>query len=202
MPVTIQVQQMPDRTNAGTPDRRDPRASSSEPKGQLRVQTLLLTVFGLGFMRPAPGTWGSLPPCIIAFAIISLVPTDATWLLTAAMILLALAAGVVCIALGHAAEVRFGSKDPSQVVADEVAGQSLVFLALPWYGPDDLIGNGIICAVALLSFRFFDITKLWPAHQLQRYPAGWGILLDDLAAGVWALAVTQIAAHHIVPVLW
>jgi phosphatidylglycerophosphatase A len=93
------------------------------------------------------------------------------------------------ILLAPGAIAEFGNRDPGQFVLDEAAGICLTILFLPigagW-------SAGISLAAAFLAFRVFDITKIPPARQLERLPMGWGILMDDLAAGVYANLVCQL----------
>ncbi|MFZ9913937.1 MAG: phosphatidylglycerophosphatase A [Phycisphaerales bacterium] len=152
------------------------------------------TGMGFGLMRPAPGTWGSLPPAILALvlAMSEVAPRHIDMALAA----LGLFFGVGCLACGASAEKRYGKKDPGKVVADEIAGQSLALMWLPW----DRDNSHIIatCAIAFFSFRLFDIVKPPPARGWQRLEGGLGILIDDLVAGFYALVTTQI----LVRVLW
>jgi phosphatidylglycerophosphatase A len=99
-----------------------------------------------------------------------------------------------CLAQGDGAEARFLCKDPSEAVADETAGQCLPLLSLPvlYASPGQA---ALVLATAFVSFRLMDIIKPWPARSLQGAPAGWGILLDDLFAGVYALIITQAVWH-------
>jgi len=106
------------------------------------------------------------------------------------MIVLAGAFSVVCVALGGQAEREFGSKDPSQVSADEWAGQALALAGLPMAGGDPL-GSAIAVGLGFVAFRVFDIVKPPPARLVERLPGGWGILLDDLVAGVYANLICQ-----------
>lgn len=153
----------------------------------------LITVFGLGAMRPFPGTWGSLPPVIVAALLALSVPVEARgWVLAGAMLALLLVFSGACVVQGDAAEARFGRKDPSNAVADEVAGQSLVFLLLPHAALATPARAAATLFAGFVLFRVLDILKPPPARQLQRVPAGWGILLDDLAAGAYAWGVLQI----------
>lgn len=149
------------------------------------------TVFGLGLLRPAPGTWGSLPPVLLAGAVYVINPAGSGWI-NLIMGIMLVVSSVACVLDAARAEAFFGKKDPGQVVADETAGQSLVLLFLPpaAFQSD---GNAIVtlCA-AFILFRAFDIFKPWPVHQLQSLPRGWGVLIDDLAAGVYAAIPLQI----------
>ncbi len=159
----------------------------------------LITVFGLGFMRPASGTWGSTPPVLIAGALIALgfapgTSTTSTLVYHAVLALLFVTFAGACVVQGDRAEARFGH-DPSEVVADEVAGQCIALLALPAAALATPIKAALTLATSFLAFRVLDIVKPWPARQLQRVPSGWGILLDDLFAGLFALAVVQIVTR-------
>lgn len=159
----------------------------------------LITTGGLGFMRPASGTWGSMPPVALAAAMIALGINPGHGLGAAiayhlVLLLILLFFTLVCALYGDAAEARFGA-DPGEVVADETAGQCIPLLFLPaagtthpWPAAATLIG-------AFLAFRLFDILKPWPANRLQSVPGGWGIVLDDLAAGVQAMIVVQVVAR-------
>lgn len=166
---------------------------------------LLLTAGGLGHLRPAPGTWGSLPPVVLA--VILAAWFGRSWFIDLALLLLAIIFTLVCLKWGEMAEGLFGRKDPSQVVADEVAGQAVALLFLPWrpvfaaveqggFAFDDsaLRWNLTLGGIAFLAFRGFDILKPPPADALQRFRGGLGIVIDDLFAGVYAL----LAVHAIV----
>ncbi len=118
------------------------------------------------------------------------------------LLILAFAASVVCLRFGNLAEDHFGKKDAGQIVADEVAGQSMTLLFLPWHSVTDSDGwrwNLAIAATAFIAFRFMDIAKPWPARSLQRIPGGAGILIDDLIAGMYASIATQITVLLLLP---
>jgi phosphatidylglycerophosphatase A len=158
----------------------------------------LVTVFGLGLLKPAPGTWGSLPSPLLVLAL--LWSGAALWVINVVLALLGIAFGIACVRFGHLAEQRYGTKDPRQVVADETAGQCVALWFLPWRSIGEAGAwswNVILAATAFVAFRFFDILKPAPIYRLQRTPGGWGILIDDLVAGVWALVVTQVVARVI-----
>jgi phosphatidylglycerophosphatase A len=69
----------------------------------------------------------------------------------------------------------------------------LIFLPAAAFA--DLSRATVTLAIAFLAFRLLDIIKPWPARGLQRVPGGWGILIDDLIAGLYAAAVTQLAVR-------
>lgn len=157
----------------------------------------LVTTFGLGHLRPAPGTWGSMPPVALAAAMIlaGYGPADgpaAQAVFNAVMAAVLVVFCVGCVAYGEAAEARFGKKDPGSVCADETAGVCIPLLFLPAAAADTLVHGAVTCCVVFFGFRVFDILKLPPANGLQRVRGGWGILLDDLIAGVQTMIVVQV----------
>lgn len=158
-----------------------------------------ITLFGLGEIRPAPGTFGSMPPVILAGLMLAVVPIE--WrsvALNTLMLALVVIFSLACVWQGEAAEARYGRKDPSSVIADETAGQALALLFLP----AGALATPTLAAVTLvfsfLCFRAFDILKPWPAFRLQRIPGGWGILIDDLVAGLYAALMVQVVGRLMV----
>jgi phosphatidylglycerophosphatase A len=137
---------------------------------------LWLSAFGLGYLRPGPGTWTSIATALAIGA--AEYGADAG---LAAAAGLAVLGSVVTLAFGT---IRMGERahaDPSWVVSDEVAGQAIATAGALLHGPSPL---GL--AVALVAFRVFDIAKPGPIHRLQHLPGGVGVLADDVAAGVIA----------------
>jgi len=141
------------------------------------------TFFGAGLGQPGPGTWGSVGAVLLWAAYAwGLHPQAQT------LFVVLLGGIVVSIALGVPAATiaarESGRHDPGFVVIDEVAGQWIALLGCPadWR-------HGLI---ALVLFRLFDITKPFPARQLERLPAGWGIVFDDVAAGLYAWGVASL----------
>lgn len=165
-----------------------------------RTGELMLTTFGLGKLRPAPGTWGSMPPVGLAWLMVmaGLGPdgTIVHWgVYNGVLACVLLVFSIACIAFGDAAEARFGKKDPGQICADETAGQCLSLMFLPAQAlatPRAVIATLVL---AFLAFRIMDIIKPWPAYRLQKLPAGWGVLVDDLAAGIQAAVVVQVVVR-------
>lgn len=164
-------------------------------RGHGGFRSLVLTAGGLGLLRPAPGTWGSLPPVAIALALHA-AGTSPT-ILIAAVLLLGLAGSIACVRFGRWAESHWGRSDPSSVVADEVAGQAIAVAAVPWWRFDSGTVDADVflwCTGAFLLFRVLDIVKPPPIDQLQSLPAGWGVLADDLAAGAIAAVAILVAS--------
>ena len=163
----------------------------------MRTPLHFITVFGIGHMRPASGTWGSLPPAIVALVLfaagLSPISTHPAgpWVYAGVLLLVLLLGCAACIFEGDRAEARWG-KDPSEAVADEVAGQCIPLFFLPLAADADWWKVTVAVFWAFIAFRVMDIVKPWPARGLQRIPAGWGILIDDLVAGVYAAVALQI----------
>lgn len=176
-------------------------AGSRLARGLATLPMLAITSCGLGLMRPASGTWGSLP----APAIVLLLAWSGAqwWLCYAALALMLLAGSIACVRFGRDAERAFGAKDPSSCVADETAGAALALMAVPWPVIWPASGGGlqavmVACAAGFILFRAFDVWKPGPIRGLQEREGGWGILLDDLAAALWCwppLIVISIAAR-------
>ncbi len=157
----------------------------------------LLTVMGLGRLRPAPGTWGS--AAAVCFCLGMLWSGASGSVVTISLLAVVVVFSIACVALGPWAEKHFGRSDPPQVVADEVAGQALALVLAPWHTTGDgNLWNLAMAGTAFAAFRFFDILKPPPIQQIQRAPAGWGILLDDLLAGAAALGVVQLVFRVLV----
>jgi phosphatidylglycerophosphatase A len=139
------------------------------------------TFFGAGFGKPGPGTWGSVAATLLFSAAVLLHTGTQTLLIgTIAGIALAIALGVPAATI---AARESGRKDPGFVVIDEVAGVGIALLGAVFH-PD---WKHIL--IALLLFRVFDIWKPFPVRQLEKLPEGWGIVFDDVAAGLYAWAV-------------
>ena len=152
-----------------------------------------VTVLGSGYMRPASGSWGSAAACAIFAGVWWLLAAlHAPWWVINVVVIFGIIKSSVCSVLfGQWAIDRFGRKDPSQFVLDEFAGQWVSLLLLP---PTATLGFWAFCWVVggqFFLFRLMDVIKPPPARQLEHLPAGWGILCDDLMAGVYALLIGQ-----------
>jgi phosphatidylglycerophosphatase A len=156
------------------------------------------TFFGAGLLKPGPGTWGS-----VAAVLLWMVPAcggqrlnflvnSSQWVLPGYWLDgLTLFAAFLATAIGIPAATivaqESGREDPGHVVIDEVAGQWLTLAVCRPNWPHALL--------ALVLFRLFDIIKPWPIRKLEALPGGWGIMLDDLAAGLYGLVVLLLIQH-------
>jgi len=132
---------------------------------------------GAGLLPAMPGTFGSLAAAIV-FYLLWLAFGEATRWIVLALILVI---GAVAITLGRWAEDHFKAVDPHQFVLDEVVGQWLTLLFVP-------LSTHTLPSIsaAFFLFRAFDVAKPFPIRRIERLPGGWGIVLDDVAAAVYA----------------
>ncbi|HPS54997.1 MAG TPA: phosphatidylglycerophosphatase A [Sedimentisphaerales bacterium] len=156
----------------------------------MNIRRLLTSCFGLGFMPIASGTWGSVPG-VILFMVLGYLGLSVVWI-SAVMLIVVLAASAVCVKFTPAVMKITGKTDPGEIVADEVAGQCMTFVGLAVSATSNIC---IAAVIGFLLFRFFDITKIWPIRKLEQLPAGWGVLCDDLLAGVFAAVVLQVVVR-------
>ena len=147
-------------------------------------------VFGIGYLRPAPGTWGSLAALPLVWALHTLGGFPAL-----------LAATIVVLVLGIWATAVMtrgsGNHDPSEIVVDEVAGQFIALLPLSWAAwrmglPVTTLWPGWVAAFVL--FRLFDIWKPGPVGWADRRNDATGVMLDDVIAGALAAAGMMLLA--------
>ncbi|MGB0497789.1 MAG: phosphatidylglycerophosphatase A [Rubricella sp.] len=151
----------------------------------------IATVFGIGRLRPGPGTWGSLVALPLAWG-----------LHTLGHFPLLLAATIVVWIVGQwaIARVSAGESDPdrSEFVVDEVVGQWIALWGLSaglWISgqPSDVFPwPGVVSGFIL--FRLLDISKPWPVSVFDRMKTPAGVMLDDVVAGLIATAVTLLGA--------
>lgn len=149
------------------------RAHSADPA------VLVVTGFASGFLRPAPGTWGSLVALIIWWFALS----GLAWHWQLATVAVTVAVGTW---LTHVVGRRYGVHDDPRIVIDEFAGLWLALIGAPATFLGGLSG--------FLLFRGLDIAKVWPVGWADRRVSGAvGVMLDDLLAGGLALGVLQLA---------
>ena len=137
---------------------------------------------GCGLSPLAPGSVGSLGAAVILYLLSYAMPDDwPAW----ESVLLTLDLAVSGFLVGVWATGRMSTPenpDPGSATWDEFVGMWLTCLFVPFHSPVWLAG-------AFVVFRAFDVVKPWPCRRLERLPAGWGIMLDDVGAGVWGALV-------------
>ena len=141
-----------------------------------RLALLVATAGGAGYSPFAPGTAGS-----VVGLVVFLLTNHWPLLWQAGLALLITAVGVWASSV---AAVHFQREDPGYVVVDEVAGQLFSLFATGVGIPGAIIG--------FFVFRVFDVIKPWPANRAEGLPGGWGIMADDLVAGVYANLVVML----------
>ena len=155
-----------------------------------RIDWIIATWFGSGLLPIAPGTWGSLAAFPFAYVI-------SVYSAPYVLIIAAVALFPIGTWASNKVEGRARKKDPGFIVVDEVVGQWIVLLPLPFLY--NLVDPDLfycffapIAAVAFLAFRIFDIWKPWPIKNVEKnVPGGLGIMLDDVVAGIYALIITS-----------
>jgi phosphatidylglycerophosphatase A len=159
-------------------------SASRIPKS--RLSWLTATFFGIGHLQPGSGTWASAVTALLWWALSHYVA--ASWLVPMAI---AISVLVTLIGIPPSTVVarESGIKDPGFVVIDEVAGQMITLIAVPPHWKYLLAG--------FILFRSFDIVKPFPLRRLEELPGGTGIMMDDVGAGLYALALLQIWLHFI-----
>lgn len=145
---------------------------------------LTATFFGTGYLRPGPGSWGSAATVLLWWLVARNVSDAQQAYVCVALALVAVAIGIPAATLVARAS---GKEDPQFVVIDETAGQLITLIAAPLTWKCLLVG--------FILFRAFDIVKPPPIRLLERLPEGTGIVIDDVGAGLYALAAMQILLH-------
>lgn len=139
--------------------------------------TILATGFGSGYAPIAPGTAGSLVGLLLFWPMAGFAPH---WILSAT---------VLVFFLGVAAATRVargvGLEDPGIVVVDEIVGMWISLLFVPF--------TPACIACAFVLFRAMDVVKPYPARDFERLPGGWGIMADDVMAGIYANLALRVA---------
>jgi len=138
--------------------------------GKEKIIKLLATGFGSGLSPFAPGTMGTLvgiPVCLVCLPL--------TW---PARFLFVIVLSTLAIYISGRAEMTYSKKDDQRIVIDEIVGFQVAML------PVAIIGLNI--CIAFVLFRIFDIWKPFPVNKLQDLPGGWGVVMDDVVAGIYA----------------
>lgn len=175
---------------------------TTKPLSLWHPASLIATVFCIGKIPKAPGTWGSLPAFPIAFAVFFTTGHAGYWILPLVTLLIYFMGTYA----SYVYMKKTGKHDPGEIVIDEVVGQLItiymaapIMSAMPNHGGAE--GYTLLFACFVL-FRLFDILKPWPIGWLDRKVKGaTGVMVDDVAAGVFAgiflhLGVYLLGAYH------
>ena len=147
------------------------------------ISKILTTSLGAGFLPLAPGTWGAAIGCLIVW-LLSYYQVLNTPLLAILIIVFTL----ISVPMINILEEEWG-EDPSKVVIDETVGLWITMLFVS-FSFQNLI-------LAFILFRFFDIAKPLGIRRLEQIKNGWGVMLDDVLAGIYANIVLQIIIYFI-----
>ena len=142
---------------------------------QKRITKGILTLFGIGYLPLAPGTFASVVAVLFYFVI----RNNLFLYLTSTAFLI-----IIGFVVSRDAEKIFKEKDPKEVVIDEFCGMLVAYMLVPFTTPNVIWG--------FIIFRIFDILKVYPLERLERLKKGRGIMLDDLAAGVLTNILLQV----------
>ena len=138
----------------------------------------LATLFGIGYLPIMPGTFASIAGLFL-------------YLIIRNNLYIYLALTAIFIVLGFAvsgkAQELFKKTDPKEIVIDELCGILIVYILVPFSIFNVIIG--------FIIFRLIDILKVYPLSRLERLKKGWGIMLDDIAAGIFTNIILQVITH-------
>ena len=168
-------------------------------KNWLDYVALGLATCGVGYIKLAPGTWGSLVGVglylsirLAEFAVWQIglarnwrVEQLDAWRIVFHILIVLVVSAIGIWAAGRAADI-LNKKDPQQVVIDEVAGQFIALMFVP------LFVSWWLILIGFVLFRLFDIWKPYPIDSMQELPGGFGVVVDDLVAGMYAAIVISV----------
>jgi len=164
-----------------------------------RISYFFATACGLGYLKPGPGTWGSLMGVGLTWLLrwgdanIKLAPpvVGGSWnspvrgrVFLYDQIILSAFVMIVGVWVSHRAAQHMQQKDPQIIVVDEVSGQCITYLGL--WTMVSAAGDWKYFLLGFILFRVFDIWKPFPARQAESLEGGWGIMADDWIAGIYA----------------
>lgn len=138
---------------------------------------IIASAGGIGYVGKGGGTVAAVAFCVIWLLLPASYP-HSIWQVVVTFFLIAIG-----VWSSNVVDTDWG-KDSSKVVIDEVAGMAITLLFVP-----QQIG---FMAVGLIAFRFFDIVKPLGIKHLESWPKGWGVMADDIVAGLYALVIMQL----------
>ena len=136
------------------------------------------TLFGIGFISLAPGTFGSLFTILIWYVFIDLF--SIFYFIVLFLFILSVSFYFTDIYLDN-----YKKKDPSEVIVDEFLGQSIPLLFIVNFNIYEVL-------IAFVTFRFFDIYKIYPINKMEDLKGSYGVILDDIVAGIYSLIILML----------
>ena len=136
------------------------------------------TLFGIGFIPLAPGTFGSLFSILIWYVFIDLF--SIFYFIALFLFVLSVSFYLTDIYLDN-----YKKKDPSEVIVDEFLGQSIPLLFIVNFNIYEVL-------IAFVTFRFFDIYKIYPINKIEDLKGSYGVILDDIVAGIYSLIILML----------
>lgn len=195
------VKESSDALLSGAEDTARVAYVEAPPRKRTSRDTLALAVAtcGVGYIPIAPGTWGSAIGVVIylffritSSQVLSDIdaagwsPTPFEAFRTSLILTVLIALTIIGVWAATRAEPLLGRKDPGPVVIDEIVGQLITFIFVPFN-----IGMGGVM-LGFLLFRFFDIWKPYPIRRLEALESGLGVMADDIVAGIYAATVMSL----------
>ena len=136
------------------------------------------TLFGIGFIPLAPGTFGSLFAILIWYVFIDLF--SIFYFIALFLFVLSVSFYLTDIYLDN-----YKKKDPSEVIVDEYLGKSIPLLFIVNFNIYEVL-------IAFVTFRFFDIYKIYPINKIEDLRGSYGVILDDIVAGIYSLIILML----------
>jgi len=141
------------------------------------ISKTVATFFGVGYLPLAPGTWASM----IIVVLYKLCLHKLSWSLYLLILFFFFLAGTFA-STSYSSELN--DKDPRKIVVDEAVGQMLVLFRMK--------EGWLLLLASFLIFRFFDVVKIYPIKKAEALPQGWGIMMDDIVAAVYAGIIVHL----------
>ena len=136
------------------------------------------TLFGIGFISIAPGTFGSLCAIFVWYVFIDFLS------IFYFIVLFLFVLSVSFYFTGNYLD-NYKKKDPSEVIVDEFLGQSIPLLFIVSFNIYEVL-------IAFVTFRFFDIYKIYPINKMEDLKGSYGVILDDIVAGIYSLIILML----------
>ena len=151
-----------------------------------KLNLFFLTFFMIGKIKYAPGTFASLATCLLFLVLINIINISLIFFITLIIFFYSF------VAINNSFDV-FDSKDPQEIVIDEVIGQMLPLLAMPVYETLYPLPAIYYCVLAFVFFRIFDIWKPYPINYVDsKIKGAFGILFDDIFAGFYSVIIISL----------